>query len=308
MSLDFASVIPSSAVLLDKPHTLTIPELDALIHCGEERLIKAIVVPEVCDHALNYNVTNRGVSAENKKRLAHAIAAYEFIFTGHPIIFTDEPKLGDGQHRLYGGVESGVSFEVLMIFGMPRAIFDVIDTGKKRSRADRLSVEGYPSTNQLVRALGWRYQYDCGNPNARYDKGEGRWETNRHIVELAEKYTAMDISVRMTRRFAGRGLMPPGVAAALHSVAAEFDPTNADLFNRVVGQGIDPENPTGCIFEKNAALLHRRLSKEIGKKTAKLPGIFRAAFWVKAWNASREGKTCSYFRFNESREEFPRIK
>ena len=306
MSLDFASVVPEASVLLDKPHTLTIPELDALIHCGEERLIKAIVVPEVCDHALNYNVTNRGVSAENKRRLAHAIAAYEFIFTGHPIIFTDEPKLGDGQHRLYGGVESGVSFEVLMIFGMPRAIFDVIDTGKRRSAADRLTVEGIPNGNQLSSALGWRYQYDCKNPNARFHMGEGRWETHQKILELHQLYPNLGISINIAGK--PRGLMPPNAAAALHSVAAELDPVNADLFTRVMINGIDPENPTGCIFEKNAALLHRRLSKEVGKKTGKLPNLHRAAFWVKAWNASREGKTCSYFRFNDSREEFPRIK
>lgn len=292
--------------MLDKPHTLTIEELDALILCGDEYAVKAVILPEVADHALNYNVTNRGVSTENKRRLAHAIASYEFIFTGHPIIFTDDNKLGDGQHRLYGCVESGVSFETLLLFGMPRNIFDVIDTGKKRSRADRLSIEGYPSTNQLARALGWRYQYDCGNPYARYDKGEGRWVTNGQIVELAEKYPAMDVSVRMAKKC--KGLMPPGIAAALHSVAAELDPVNADLFTRVMIGGIDPESPTGCLFEKNAALLHRRLSKELGKKTVKLSAIFRAAFWVKAWNASREGKTCSYFRFNESREEFPRIK
>lgn len=306
MSLNFASVIPSAAMLLDKPHELTIEELDALIQCGDEYAIRAVVVPEVADYALKYNVTNRGVSAENRKKLTHAIAAYEFQFTGHPIIFTNDGKLGDGQHRLYGCLEAGVSFETLMLFGMDRSIFDVLDTGKKRSAADRLTVEGLPNGNQLASALGWRYQYDCKNPNARFHMAEGRWATHHKILELHQMYPNLGVSINIAGRT--RGLISPNAAVALHSVAAELDPVNADLFTRVMINGIDPENPTGCIFEKNAALLHRRLSKEIGKKTAKLPAIHRAAYWVKAWNASRDGKTCAHFRFNDSREEFPRIR
>ena len=56
----------------------------------------------------------------------------------------------DGQHRLKACVDTGISFETILIEGLPPETQDTMDTGKSRSLADILSIRGEKSANGVA--------------------------------------------------------------------------------------------------------------------------------------------------------------
>lgn len=112
--------------------------------------VETITPEKACDW-LEYNYNNRPVARGHLHQLCGALTRGEWEFNGDPIRFAQDGTLLDGQHRLIAVSTTGVSIESLVIYGLPKERFALIDTQLKRRTAnDVFSVEGEKFAQHLA--------------------------------------------------------------------------------------------------------------------------------------------------------------
>jgi hypothetical protein len=81
---------------------------------------------------------------------------------GQSIIFSDTNELMDGQQRCHAIVRSGQPQSCVVVRGVPRQAFVTIDSGRRRSLADVLGMEGHKYRRQLAAAGLLAFNYAAG--------------------------------------------------------------------------------------------------------------------------------------------------
>jgi len=113
-----------------------------LMNGREIRITAKLMWPQEASNLLLLNTRNRRQSPETISRIATAIAADEYLFTGDAIkIVMDENGihvLGDGQHRLEGIVKAGKPVDVLLIENLDPKAMTFIDQDRNRRVGDIL--------------------------------------------------------------------------------------------------------------------------------------------------------------------------
>jgi len=117
-------------------------------------VMKTTVTPELAQAMLEtINGENRPLSHARVKQYADVLTRGQYVFNGESIqvgVKADNTLvLLNGQHRLSACVTAGVSFETVLVLGLPHNVFSTIDRGKTRSYADVLSVAGYKNTHNI---------------------------------------------------------------------------------------------------------------------------------------------------------------
>jgi hypothetical protein len=117
-------------------------------------VLKATITPELAQAMLDtINGENRPLSHARVKQYADVLSRGQYVFNGESIQvgIKDDNKLVllNGQHRLSACVTAGVSFDTVLVLGLPQSVFSTIDRGKTRSYADVLSVAGYKNTHNI---------------------------------------------------------------------------------------------------------------------------------------------------------------
>lgn len=74
-----------------------------------------------------------------------------WYFVGDPIRIDQEGHLIDGQHRMYGVVESGVAEYFLIVSGLPTGRMLALDAGKRRTFANQLAMLHHQATGEKLK-------------------------------------------------------------------------------------------------------------------------------------------------------------
>lgn len=115
-----------------------------------------VITPELAESWLQSMKINRPISVANVKFLADQIREGKWIDTGVPIVFVGE-NLIDGQHRLRAVLETKKAIKNAVVRHpkgkAQETIFPVIDTGKKRTPADALSIAGFANSKLLAETI-----------------------------------------------------------------------------------------------------------------------------------------------------------
>ena len=100
------------------------------------------ITPVVATEMLKKNLNNRKVSENHVRFLAEEMRNGNWLFDGQPLRFDEDNVLIDGQHRLNAIIKSQTSQNLLIVTGLKKESFKVMDTGKNRNAADALSING----------------------------------------------------------------------------------------------------------------------------------------------------------------------
>jgi hypothetical protein len=107
------------------------------------------ITPEIAENYLKYNNKNRKPSDNHIKFLINEMTNDRFLENGEAIIFDKENILSDGQHRLIAIAASGKTYTIPVVRGVEVIAMATYDTGKNRSAADVLSINGFKHSVQL---------------------------------------------------------------------------------------------------------------------------------------------------------------
>lgn len=110
------------------------------------------ITPMMAQAFLEVNPGNRPIRQSHVGYFEEQLRDGTFHLTHQGIAFDESLQLLDGQHRLLAIANTGITAQLFVTRGLPRATFAGIDGGRKRTAADNLDVNG--AQNSRVLAAG----------------------------------------------------------------------------------------------------------------------------------------------------------
>jgi hypothetical protein len=261
------------------------------------------VTPALATSWLETMAANRRLNTTHVERLAEDIRRGDWRQTFDPIRFNKKSELVDGQHRLSAIVASGKTLPLYIARNLDARAMAVIDTGRARSVADAMQINGVPHARKLAAAAKALYYYDLGKmassgPAVSYAQLQRTIKAHPFLADAVEQVVQSSV------------IQPHAQLAMVYCVAHEKHAKKAEEWIDAVqeGENIGRGNPA---FELRKRLLSMRGK---GSKT-QMRGPAVAALIITAWNcylANRRDITPSELLWRNTRateeDEFPVIK
>jgi len=99
---------------------------------------------------------NRPLKMSKVRQIADQIAAGDWVLNGEAIVFDEDEKLLDGQHRIkalqFAGERHNFtgSLKSVVVRGIPRSLFHTFDQGEKRSLADVVAMDNIKNAAEVA--------------------------------------------------------------------------------------------------------------------------------------------------------------
>lgn len=261
------------------------------------------VNPEVAQEFLESMRVNRPLSTANLKRIQTDMTAGRWHEDGGPLRFDKQGAMIDGQHRMWAIVETGLTFNFLVIRGVDASAMATMDTGKSRSVSDIIGLYD-PQAKDLsnlaaVSTIAFRWEAGIRGTALR----NFPLANDEVLVFYQEHKLALGEAARIGKRVARhvRGATTQGFALCSW-VFERLDHEDSEYFweRMIDGSNLGEDSPIRALrelFLREARSSRPRMRSELA-----------AALTIKAWNAYREGrsmKVVSYRIGGASPERFP---
>lgn len=250
------------------------------------------ITPQLAAQLLEQNTGNRKVSKANYNRVLEAMSKGEWELNGEAIKIARDGHILDGQHRLLVAAENDLTFQTLVVYGLPDQTQDTMDTGKSRTASDVLAINGYPSTNNLasivagiIRDERWGLKPATASGNA------GGPVTPKQVLARVQQEPSLVELMHMAVKIRNKTALSGKLAGILYYHFSKIDQQDTDyFFDRLAnGDGLERGNPILTLRETLFSL------KENTKGIRNSQYI--AALVIKAWNKYRRGESCSILRY-----------
>lgn len=246
------------------------------------------ITPEMATRYLQNNTKNRTTSKVLVAGYARDMKSGDWDFTGDPIRIARDGSLIDGQHRLQACVRAGAPFVAVVIKEMDEKIQDVIDSGRKRTMADTLSISGHKHAVRVVAMARWLLYIKSeriSNSSAKVTV------THRELHSIINRHPHLEDSASMTQNSLG---VPPSLLAAIHYIGHNIllKQNEADSFVAVFVSGKQsyPNDP--------ALIWRERLLRMKERKTSfNRDLILRGS--INCWNQFSEKEEAKFIRIPE---------
>lgn len=268
--------------------TARIPEIDAIPEKGSEASSQRMhVTPQVATKWMEDNKNNRNISMPYVDFLAKQMRAGQWFLNGESIRFNDRGELIDGQHRLMACIVADAPFETWVMFNLQDEAKYTIDSGRKRSVGDHLSISGEAYSTALAATIRTVPALLMDSPHYKM--------TTPDVFEYLKQFPQIRDSVSAVKSEGEKvqGASQP-VLAAIHFIGTVGyeEPDKADAFVEVFRSGA----PT---YDGDAA--HAVRERHI-KLMIRGDFINRSRqFWAlsHAWNLFRKERPLKMYRIPE---------
>jgi hypothetical protein len=270
------------------------------------------MTPERAEQLLAANTRNRKLKPDAVKFYAAQMRAGLWRLTHQGIAVACDGVIVDGQHRLHGVVEAGVTVPMLLTTGLAPETMAVVDTGIKRNFADIIKMN-FPEVAQrfnVAAAVAMIHRWEAGargNDLAGVGSGAVRYRADNqtllafYAARRAEfgYYVAEANKMRRARPHFG---CPSSVMALAVYLFEGIDYDDArDFFEKLrTGAGLGQDHPILAVL---------RYAERVANTRDQKPGNdIWAAILIKAWNRYRAGDTwnaATYRKGGAAPESFP---
>ena len=267
---------------------------------------RVTIEPDWAARILESNDNNRhyNPASKNAQALRSALLNGEWEFNGDAIRIDSNGRLIDGQHRLNAVIQTGIPIDTLLIEGLAPSSQITMDTGKKRTTRDYLTMRGEKNVVILAalipRALVRdKHGVESGLSGARYPQSIAEelayLEQRPHLRDVA-KETARLKSLDMP--------LSPSLVAYFIDTFRAIEPEDADFFMQRLADSV------GLNLGSPILALRTALRKNNEAKHNKANDRFVAALVIKAWNKFRMGEEAHFLTFRvggANPEKFPEV-
>lgn len=207
--------------------------------------------PDLATEILARPAANRPLYNATVDRYADAMQRGEWRTTPQGICLSPDGQLLDGQHRLHAIIRSGRTIDMAVFFDVDPAVFDVLDTGKRRSGGDILALQG--ETNAVVLAAALKYLHLYLTAPNRVWSGTITAVSPHQLIETLEAHPEMRRAVNVGPRLgAATGMITSAACVAAyvtdHSDIPEHGLTEW-YTGLLSGAGLEPGSPCLALRE-----------------------------------------------------------
>lgn len=269
------------------------------------------VTPYMAADWLEKNDHNRRITTSTVYAYSEQMKEGLWRADGAPIRFSKDGRLLDGQHRLLAQIRAGQTLTHVVITGIEDIAQATMDTGKKRSLADALSMEGVGNSYGVAAVLTAIHRYEKGARGSMIFMAQSA-KDNGHTVKVMEPIQpALDFFHKHEDE----------IVDIFHRAASVR--RHVPLYPRVGGVGMwatsrinaeDSEDffhklTTGESLGANSPILRLRQSLfSLEQERGATPAGYKLALLTKAWNFYRDGDEVVNLRFRRGGakpESFP---
>lgn len=257
-----------------------------------------LITPKMAAQYLEKNDTNRPINEKNLNQLTMDMTRDNWHITGETIKFAKNGALLDGQHRLMSIVRTGKAQHMYVIRGLDNEAFKYIDTGKKRSAADVLGIEGIKHPLRIASMSRFVMLFTEGRILKAISSASVI--TNADVssfVHKNQKQLADSMEYGWNKE---NKAVPPVLLSSFHFIAYRLNKEDAETFcwKLATGENLTRESP---IF-----MLRQKLLADI-RSTKKMGRVERVALICKAWNLFRGKQKVTLLKWDGLREPFPKL-
>jgi hypothetical protein len=265
-------------------------------------LKKVLITPKLAKELLLKNNSNRRITKSFVTTYANDMREGRWKGnTAEFIKIADDGDILDGQHRLLAIIESDCSVLFDTAFNVPKSVFDVLDTGKKRSSADVFSIEKIENYTIISATIKSYLVVSKNNNLSSKESLTSQRLTNTMILAEYEKrpefwQEVACFSRKNYKRFAQ--ILPASLIGTLYSYFYDITPEQSRNFINQLCSGDDISNSSIAVLRQ--ALLKDKVSQR------KMSFQDKFAIIIKTWNAFRLGKNYRIMKFDRDVEPMPR--
>lgn len=252
------------------------------------------ITPEQAQAMLSRNRDNRPMSQSDVKFYAAQMSSGQWRLTGDTIKISKTGDLLDGQHRLAAIVQYGRPVEIAVATDCEREIFEVLDTGRRRSAADVLAISGFQETTNLAAIARGVILFKAGISSKGSERGNmSITVSNTDVLNFIEQNqvrvsNTMHASSSFYNRCKFLSRSEYGIFYFLFSEKSEVDAT--DFFEKFAsGAGLQEDSPI---------LKLRRKMEQNALSTKKITTFVRRFYILRAWAAFRKNERLSALVYN----------
>lgn len=238
------------------------------------------VTPAVAKRWLSRNVRNRTISQTTVDAYARDMAAGAWQVTGEAVKFDTNGALADGQHRLTAVVQSGATVPMLVVRGLAPDAQRVMDSGKKRTASDALTLGGVKNACIIAAAA----RLALREPGAGFTSERISAPTNSEIADFIEEHPEIHHAAEMASHYHPAFDAPPSVLTLCWMRFAAIDLFACAQFFIAVA-----DMQTEGAGDPRLALIRRLANARRNRERLDAPAYLSLIF--RAWNASRRGKS-----------------
>jgi len=255
------------------------------------RAFLTIVTPEIAAFWLCKNSKNRKLNEMHSRHLQDVLKADHFVLNGETIVISDEGHVLDGQHRLTACVQTGISFESLVVIGIPSKRFDTLDAGRTRTAAEAIGISGEVNCRAVSAAVQQFVTFLDRGGSTRSNTEHSRKVTASLIHEVLRVHPGIRASVLAMNN---GNLFRNGQSMALHYLFSTVSVSKACEFADVMENGSDDRGRPFNVLRENIIRMDPDARRTIGVKC------------VKAFNAEMTGLRPKILKVSRM-EAFPAI-
>lgn len=261
--------------------------------------------PQEATALLEMNTNNRRMVNRAVTEYANAMENGDWKFDGAPIRLSDEGVILDGQHRLSAIVASGTTQKMLVIYGLDKETQLVMDTGRKRTLANALSLRGEKESGLLAATVSLDWRWINGLRGKRlFSSGGIATESNADVLlpQISQLLTHLDNTPRIREAIkpalnvARHVPLPPRIGALLFLLTSEIDENDAKYFFEKLVSGSDLEDENPILVLRNRLL---EAGRERRVRGASLDLNTTLAYCIKSWNVYRDGGSMKRLLFKQ---------
>jgi anti-sigma28 factor (negative regulator of flagellin synthesis) len=263
-----------------------------MLQIGKRKRVSTFmtVTPSIAAYALRNNPDNRRQKRQRIAEIKSEIEKGTYECNGESIIFSSCGLTNDGQNRLQAVLESGISIESNVAFGVPRETRKTVDSIQtSRSAADYLTMDGIGNADAItrigsvLRAIELRGSFAPAKGLQARETYEYSTDNVDEIREAMEVVTKKEASLLLNHQtlcalyilFARR---------AGSEVAGQF------MQKLLTGAGLSASSPI--------LVLRSRLNteKQKVKQFSRLQFNQMMEMTIRTWNHYRAGTTCGHLK------------
>jgi hypothetical protein len=271
------------------------------------------VTREAATDIKTLNVKNRPISEIRVATLRAKMVAGEFLQNGGTFSFDKDMHQLDGQHRNEAIWESGIPQHVTLICGLDREVMPTIDTGKKRTAADALALEGYTNPSILAAAVRLVLLMKKGAVAGRVTNNRVDNQDVSNFLKDTTQRVKLEgfVHEAISALHKKAKFLTPGQWAALYYTLNERSKEGAKTFieGLAKGENLNANNTsTSAIYHLLQKLRNLKPSeKKRGKKLMRLNSsdmlMYKFLHIYKGWNLFRAQRRVSDLVLTKEEEE-----